>query len=258
MWHAGLDEAQVGIMISGRNIHNLRYTDDTTPIAEREEELRRLLIKLEEEAEKAGFKLNLQKAKIMAPVRLFHGKQWEKEWKQWETIFGGFKITADGDYRNESKRGLLLGRKAMTNLGNILKSRNITLLTKVHLDKAMVFPVLMYGCESWTTKKAECWRIDAFELWCWRRLLRSPLDYKDIQPISHKINQSRIFIGGTDAEAETPILRLPDANWLTGKDHDAWKDWMQEEEMTEDEMAGWHHWLNGHEFEQTPGVGEGQ
>ena len=114
-------------------------------------------MKLKEEPEKAGFKLNLQKTKIMAPVRSFHGKQWEKEWKQCETVFsGGSKITADGDYRHESKRCLLLGRKAMTDLGSILKSRNITLLTKVHLVKVILFPVVMYGCESWTMKKAEC------------------------------------------------------------------------------------------------------
>ena len=114
-------------------------------------------MKLKEEPEKAGFKLNLQKTKIMAPVRSFHGKQWEKEWKQCETVFsGGSKITADGDYRHESKRRLLLGRKAMTDLGSILKSRNITLLTKVHLVKVILFPVVMYGCERWTMKKAEC------------------------------------------------------------------------------------------------------
>ena len=114
-------------------------------------------MKLKEEPEKAGFKLNLQKTKIMAPVRSFHGKQWEKEWKQCKTVFsGGSKITADGDYHHESKRRLLLGRKAMTDLGSILKSRNITLLTKVHLVKVILFPVVMYGCESWTMKKAEC------------------------------------------------------------------------------------------------------
>ena len=144
-------------MISGRNIHNLRYKDDTTLRAESEEELRSLLMKLKEEPEKAGFKLNLQKTNIMAPVRSFHGKQWEKQWKQCETVFsGGSKITADGDYHHESKRCLLLGRKAMTDLGSILKSRNITLLTKVHLVKVILFPVVMYGCESWTMKKAEC------------------------------------------------------------------------------------------------------
>ena len=152
-------------------------------------------------------------------------------WKQWETldgrtidgetvrdfIFGGSKITADGDCSHEIKRCLLLGRKVMTNLDRILKSRDITLPPKVCLVKATFFPVVMYGCESWTQKKAECRRIDAFELWCWRRL-ESPLDYKEIQPVHPKGNQSRIFIGRTDAEAETPILWPPDAkNWLMGK-----------------------------------------
>ena len=174
-------------------------------------------------------------------------------------ILGGSKITADGDCSHEIKRHLLLGRKAMTNLDSILKSRDITLPTKVDLVKAMVFPVVMYGCESWTIKKAELWRTDAFELWCWRRL-ESPLDCKEIQPVHPKGDQSWTFIGRTDAEAETPLLWPPDSkNWLIGKDHDAVKDWRQEEKgMTEDEMVGWHHWLNGHEFEQAAGVGDGQ
>ena len=123
----------------------------------------------------------------------------------------------------------------------------------------MVFPVVMYGCESWTIKKAECRRIDAFELWCWRRLLERPLDCKEIQPVHPKGNQSWIFIGRTDVEAETPILWPPDVkNWLNGKDPEAGKDWRWEEKgTTEDEMAGWHHQLNGHEFQQVPGVGDG-
>ena len=138
--------------------------------------------------------------------------------------------------------------KVMTNLDSILKSRDITLSTKVHLVKVMVFLVVMYGCERWTIKKAECRRIDAFELWCWRRLLRVPWTCKEIQPVHPKGDQSWVFIGRTDVEAETPILWLPDArNWLIGKDPDAGKDWGQEENtMTEDEIAGWHHWLNGH------------
>ena len=172
-------------------------------------------------------------------------------------IFLGFKITADGDCSHEVKRCLLLGRKAMTNLDSILKST--TLSTKVCLVKTMVFSVVMCGCESWTIKKAECRRIDAFELWCWRRL-ETPLDCKEIQPVYSKGNQSWIFIGRTDAEAETPILWPPDVkNWLNGKDPDAGKDWRWEEKgMTEDEMVGWHHWLNGHEFVQAPGVDNGQ
>ena len=138
----------------------------------------------------------------------------------------------------------------MTNLDSILKNRDITSLTKVHLVKALVFPVVMYGCESWTIKKAERWRIDAFELWCWRRLL-SPLDCKEIHPVYPKGNQYWIFIEMTDAEAETPILWPSDVkNWLIGKDSDDAKDWKQEEKgTTEDEMVGWHHWLDGHEFE---------
>ena len=154
---------------------------------------------------------------------------------------------------------MLLGRKAMTNLDSILKSRDITLPTKVHLVKSMVFPVVKYGYEIWTIKKAEHWRIDAFELWCWRKL-ESPLDSKEIKPINPKGNQSWILIGKTDAEAEAPILWLPDVkNWLLGKDPDAGKDWRQEEKgMTEDKMVGWHHQLDGHEFEQTPEAGDGQ
>ena len=147
----------------------------------------------------------------------------------------------------------------MTNLDSIFKSRDITLPTKVRLVKAMVFPVVMYGCESWTVKKTEHWRIDAFELWCWRRLLR-PLDCKEIQPVHTKGNLSWIFIERTDAADEAPILWPPDAkNKLIRKDPDAEKDWSQEEKgMTEDEMVGWHHQLNGHELEQTLGDGEGQ
>ena len=140
--------------------------------------------------------------------------------------------------------------KVMTNLDSIFKSRDITLPTKVHLVKALVFPVGMYECESWTIKKAECQRIDVLELWCWRRL-ESHSDCKGIQPVSPKGNQSWIFIGRTDFEAETPILWPPDVkNWLIGKDPDAGKNWRWEEKgMTEDEMVGWHHWLDGHEFE---------
>ena len=132
--------------------------------------------------------------------------------------------------------------------------------TKVRLVKAMVFPVVMFGCESWTIKKAERWRIDAFELWCLRRLLRPPLDCEEIQPVHPKGYQSWVFIVKTDVEAETPILRPPDVkSWLICKDTDAGKDWGQEEtRTTEDEMVGWHHWLNGHGFGWTPGVGDGQ
>jgi len=171
----------------------------------------------------------------------------EKQWKQWQTLFLGSKITADGDCSHEIKRRLLLGRKVMTNLDSILKSRDIALPTKA---KAMVFPVAMYGCESWAIKKAEHWRTDAFELWCCRRCLR-PLDCKEFQPVNPKGNHSWMFIGRTDVEAETPILWPPDVKgWLTGIEPDAGKDWRWEEKgMKEDEIVGWHHQLNGYEFE---------
>ena len=160
---------------------------------------------------------------------------------------------------HEIKRHFLLGRKAMINLDSILKSRDITLPIKVHLVKAMVFPVVMYGCESWTIQKAECWRTDAFELWCWRRLLRVPWTARrSNQSILKEIIPECLFVGRTDAEA--PILWPPDVkNCLIGKDPDAENDWRREEKgTTEDEMAGWHHWLDGHELQHTPGDGEGQ
>ena len=165
-------------------------------------------------------------------------------------FLGGSKITADGDYSHEIKRRLLLGRKVMTNLDSILKSRDITLPTKVHLVKAMVFPVVMYGCESWTIKKAEHWRIDAFELWCWRRLLRVPWTARRSNQSILKGDQYCVFIGRTAVEAEITILWPPDVkSWLIGKDPDAGRDWGQEEKGTiEDEMVGWHHRLNGQEF----------
>ncbi|GBE63537.1 endonuclease-reverse transcriptase [Babesia ovata] len=175
MRNAGLEETQAGIKIAGRNINNLRYADDTTLMAESEEELKSLLMKVKVESEKVGLKLNIQKTKIMASGPI---TSWEIDGETVETvsdfIFLGSKITADGDCSHEIKRRLLLGRKVMTNLDSIFKSRDITLPTKVRLVKAMVFPVVMYGCESWTVKKAEHRRIDAFELWCWRRLLRVP------------------------------------------------------------------------------------
>ena len=165
MWNAGLDEAQAHINIAGRNINNLRYAGDTTLLAE-SEELKNLLMKVKEESEKVGLKLNIQKIKIMASGPIT-SQQLDGETKETvrDFIWGGSKISADGDCSHEIRRGLPLGSKAMTNPDRILKSRNITLPTKVHLIKAMVFLVVMYGCESCTIKKAECWRIDAFELW---------------------------------------------------------------------------------------------
>ena len=165
MRNAGLDEAQTGIKIGGRNISNLRYADDTTLMAESEEELKSLLMKVKQESEKVGLKLNIQKMKIMASGPI---TSWEIDGETVETvlnfIFWGSKITADGDCSQEIKRCVLLGRKAMTNLNSILKSRDITLPAQVHLVKAMFFPGVMYGCESWNIRKAEHPRIDAFEL----------------------------------------------------------------------------------------------
>ena len=167
-----VEEAQTGIKIARRNINNLRYADDTTLIAE-SKELKSLFMGVKEESEKVGLNLNIQKTKIMVPSPI---TSWEIDGETVETvadfILGGSKITADGDCSHEIKRHLLLGNKVMTNLDSMLKSRDITLPTKVCLVKAMVFPVVMYGCESWTIKKAEHQRIDAFELWCWRRLLK--------------------------------------------------------------------------------------
>ena len=175
MQNAGLDEAQAGIKIAERNINNVRCEDGTTLMAESEEELKSLLMKVKEESEKVGLKFNIQKTKIMASSPI---TSWQIDQEPVETatdfIFLGSKITEDCDCSHEIKTCLLLGRKVMTNLNSILKSRDIILSTKVHLVKAIVFLLVMYGYESWTIKKAECRRIDAFELWCWRRLLRVP------------------------------------------------------------------------------------
>ena len=179
MRNAGLEEAQAGIKIAGRNISKFRYADDTTLMSESEEELKSLLMKVKEESQKVGLKLNIQKTKIVASGPI---TSWQRDGETVETVadftFLGSKITADADCSHEMRRCLLLGRKVMTNLNSILKSRDITLPTKVSLVKAVVFSVVMYGCESWTVKKAEHQRIDAFELWCWRRLLRVPWDVR--------------------------------------------------------------------------------
>ena len=209
MKNAGLDEARVGNKIAGRNINNLGYADDTILMAESEEELKSLLMKVKEESEKVGLKCNIQKTKIMASSCI---TSWQIGGETMETgtdfILGGSKTTVDGDCSYEIKRRLLPGRKVMTNLDSILKSRDIILPTKVHLVKTMVFPVVMYECECWTIKKAEHQRIYAFELWCWRRLLRVPWTArKSNQSILKEISPK--FIGKTDAEAETPILWPP-------------------------------------------------
>ena len=202
MRNAGLEEAQAGIKIAGRNINNLRYADDTTIMAESEEELKSLSMKVKEESEKVGLKLNIQKTKIMASGPI---TSWEIDGETVETvpdfIFWGSKITADGDCSHEMKRHLLLGRKVITNLDSILKSRDITLPTKVRIVKALVFPVVMYGCESWTVKEAECRRIDAFELWCWRRLLRVPWT-------ARRSNQSILKEIGPGCSLEGLMLKL--------------------------------------------------
>ena len=201
MRNAGMDEAQAGIKIAGRNINNLRYADNTTYMAESKEELKSLWWKWEE-SEKVVLKLNIQKTKIMAsgPITL-----WQIGGETVETvtdfIFGGSKITADGDCSHEIKRRLLLGRKDMTKLDSILKSRDITLPRKVHRVKAVVFPIVMYGCESWTIKKAEHQIIDAFELWCWRRLLRVPWT-------ARRSNQSILKVISPEYSLEGLTLKL--------------------------------------------------
>uniref|UniRef100_A0AC11DKS8 Uncharacterized protein n=1 Tax=Ovis aries TaxID=9940 RepID=A0AC11DKS8_SHEEP len=244
MRNAGLEEAQAGIKIAGRNINNLRYADDTTLMAESEEELKSLLMKVKEESEKVGLKLNIQKTKIMASDPI---TSWEIDEETTETvsdfILGGSRISADGDCSHEIKRRLLLARKVMTDLDSIFKSRDITLPTKVRLVNAMVFPVVMYGCESWTVKKAECRRIDAFELWYWRRLLRVPWT-------ARRSNQSILkeISPGCSLEGMMLKLKLQYFGHLMQRVGSLEKTlmlggiWEQEEKgMTEDEMAGWHH-----------------
>ena len=197
----GLEEAQAGIKIAGRNINNLRYADDTTLMAE-SEEVKSLLMKVKEESEKVDLKLNIQKTEIMAsgPITScsIDGETMEIVA---DFIFWGLKITADGDCSHEIKRHLYLGRKVMTNLDSIFKSRDITLSTKVRIVKAMFFAVVMYGCKSWTVKKAEHRRIDAFELWCWRRLLR-------VSWTARRSNQSILKEISPGCSLEGMILKL--------------------------------------------------
>ena len=202
MWNAYLDEAQTGIKITERNINNIRYADDNTLMAESEEELKSLLMKVKEQSEKAGLKLNIQKTKIMSSGPI---TSWQTDGETMETVTEfislGSKITVEDDCSHEIKRHFLLGRKAMTNLDSILKSRHITLPTTVHIVKAVVFPVVMYRYESWTTKKAKCRRIDAFELWCWRRLLRVPWT-------ARKANQSILKEISPEYSLEGLMLKL--------------------------------------------------
>ena len=252
MRNTGMEEAQAGIKIAGRNINNFRYADNTTLMAESEEELKSLLMKVKEESEKVGLKFNIQKTKIMASSPI---TSLEIDGETVETvadfIFQGSKITADGDCSHEIKRRLLLGRKVMTNLDSILKSIDITLSTKVRLVKAMVFPVVHVwmwelDCkESWVLKNCCFWTVVL------EKTLESPLDYKEILTVHPKGNQFWIFIRRTDAEAETPIFWPPDMkNQLFGKYPDAGKDWRWEEKgTTEGEMVGWHYWCDGYELE---------
>ena len=208
MQNASLDEAQAGIKIARRNISNFRYADETTLMAESEEKLKSLLMKVKEESEKVGLKPNIQKTKIMASGPITSWQIDEKHWKQLtDFIVLGSKITADGDCSHEIRRPLLLGRKLMTNLDNILKNRDISLPTKVRLVKALVFPVVVYGCDSWTIKKAECQKIDAFELWCWRRLMRVPWT-------ARRSNQSSLKETSPEYSLEGLTLKLKLSNTL--------------------------------------------
>ena len=214
-------------------------------------------MKVKEESEKVGLKLNIKKTSIMTYTRHFMAIWWRNNGNNERLYPLGLQNHCRWWLQPWNYKRLVSWRKAMTKLDSIWKSRDITLPTKVHLVKAMVFPVVVYGCENWSVKKAEHWRTDAFELWCWEKTLESPLDCKEVKPIHSKGNQSWIFLGRTDAEAEAPILWPPNVkNWLIGKDSDAGKGWRREEKgKTEDEMVGWHHRLDEHEFEQVPGVG---
>ena len=263
-----LDGTQAGIKIARRNINNLRYTDDTTLTAE-SEELKSLLMKAKEESEKVGLKLIIQKTKIMASGPI---TSWQIDGETMETvrerdfIFLGSKITADGDCNHEIKRCLLLGRKAMTNLDSKFKSRDITLPTKVCLVKAMVFPVVMFGCDRWTIKKTEHQRIDAFEPWCWRSLLRVPWTarrsnksiLREISPeysleglmLKLKLQYFGHRMRRTDSLEKTLMLGKIEDRRRRGRQRMRWLDGI----MSLMDMDG----LDGHEFEQAPGVGDGQ
>ena len=228
-------------------------------MAESEEELKNLLMKVKEETEKVGLKLNVQKTKIMVSGPI---TSWQIDGETVETvsefIFSGSKIIADGVCSYEIKRHLLFGRKVMTNLDSTLESRDITVPTKVRLVKSIYFPLVMYGCDSWTMKKAECWRIDAFELWCWRRLLRVPWT-------ARRSNQSILKTSpGCSLEGLMLQLKLQYFGHLMRRVDSLEKTLIlggiggRRNGMTEDEMAGWRHWLDGHEFGWTPGVSDGQ
>ena len=207
-------------------------------------------MKVKEETEKVDLKLNIQKTKIVASSPI---TSWQIDGEMVETVSDfillGSKTTADGDWSHEIKRRLLLGSKVMTNLNSILKSKDITLPTKVHLIKVMVFPVVMYGCESWTVKKAEHRKIDGFELWCWRRLLRVPWTARRSNQSILKEISPGCSLEGLMLKMKLQYLTTHMKSWLIRKDLDAGRNWGQEEkETTEDEMAGWHHQLDGHDL----------
>ena len=209
MRRAGLEEAQAGIKIAGRNINNLIYANDTTIMAESKEKLKSLLIKVKEESENVGLKLNIQKTKIVASVPITSRQiDGETVGTVADFILGGSQITADGDCSSEIKR-LIPWKESYGQTRQHIKKQRHYFVNKVCLVKAMIFPMVMYGCESWTMEKVEHQKIDAFELQCWRRLL-SPLDCKETQPVHPKGDQSWVFIGRTDFEAETPIQWSPD------------------------------------------------
>ena len=261
MWYARLDKAQIGIKIAGRNINNLRYADDTTLMAESEEELKSLLMKLKEESEKADLKVNIQKMKIMASSPI---TSWQLDGEVMETmtdfIFLASKIIVNGDWSHEIKKMLASWKKSFDKPTEPIKK-----LRHYFADKGVSSQ--SYGFSSshvwmWVLGRKESW---VLKNWWFRTVVlektfESPLDCKNIKPVYPKGNQSWIFIGRTDAEAETLILWPPYVkNWLIRRDPDSGKDWRQEEKgMTEDETVGWHHQLIKHEFEQAPGVGDEQ
>ena len=238
--------------MAGRNTNNLRYADDITLKTESEEELTASWWGWKNRVKKLTWSLIFRKLRSWHQVPPLRSKQKWKSASSEKILFSWApKITADGDCSHGMKRHLLHGKKAMRNLESVFKSRDITLPTKVCILKAMVLSVVMYGCENWTAKKAECQRIDAFELWCWRRLLRVPWAWKEIKPVNPKENQSWIFTGRT--VTEVPILWPLDVkSRFTGTDPEAGEVWRQKEKRgAEDEMARQHHPLNGHENEQT-------
>ena len=245
MWNARLDEAQAGIKISRRNINNLRYADGTTLMAESKEELKSLFMKVKEESEKVGLKLNIQKTKIMASGPI---TSWQVDGETMETmtnfIFLDSQITANGDCSHKIKRHLLLGRKVMTNLDSKLKKQRHYFVNSGPSSQSYDFS--SSHVQMWELDRHESW---VLKNWCFwtvelEKTLENPVDCQEIKQVNPKRNQSWIFIERTDAEAVALILWPPDANWLIRKD------WRQEEKgMTEDEVVGWHHWLDGREFE---------